>query len=124
MARVAWVFNGYEWPVNPEKDSGWLNEHVSAELNNINATKSVFQFGGMKSSRRKISGWIWGPSASTQYLTMWNWHKNKTTGVLKDHVGVEKRCFFLTFSAEAVIDSVSWSQGRPTYRYEAEIVEA
>ena len=60
MARVAWQFNGYSWPINPEDDSGWIpGELVYSELVPIYKFSSHVQVGGKKSKRRQVRGWIW-----------------------------------------------------------------
>lgn len=121
MARVAWVFDGYAWPVNPEKDTGWLPpEDILNEANNIAATASTFQFGGIKSARRRISGWIWGPFSADHYNRMYQWKLQRKRSTLKDHEGHQKTCFLISFTTERINDPKSWAEGRPTYRYEAE----
>lgn len=122
MARVAWQFAGYSWSVNPEKDSGWVYEHILSEQVPIQATESDIQFGGRKSPRRQISGWIWGESSATQFAQMDNWRKNRTVGILVDHLGNSRSAIMVKFEPEAVQDIQAWNDGRQTWRYTAEFV--
>lgn len=122
MARVAWVFAGYEWPINPEKDSGYVYEHAMSEQVPIQATESDLQFGGRKSPRRQISGWLWGESSAAQYAQMEGWRKNKTVGTLVDHLGNARPAMLIKFEAEAVQDARAWAEGRQTWRYTAEFI--
>jgi hypothetical protein len=121
--RVAWQFNGYSWAVNPESDSGWVYEHVEAENLPINAGRSSFQYGGTKSGRRQISGWLYGPSALDQYNRMKSWHRNRTTATLVDHLGNVSTARFSRFDAKPVVSATEWRQGRSTWQYTAELVE-
>lgn len=123
MSRVAWVFNGYDWPVNPETDTDWVKQHVENELVAINASKSRQQYTGTKSSRRRITGWLFGSSASAQKTQMQNWHSNRTVANLTDHNGQTVRCRLSAFDTEIVPDRIGWQNGRTTWRYTAEFVE-
>lgn len=122
MARVAWSFNGYDWAINPETDSGWRSEDIVYEGNPINSTKSSFQWGGRKSERRTITGWIIGPSGPTQYSNMMAWKENRITSVLTDHIGVTRTARMIKFDAEPVRSVSEWLEGRQTYKYTAEFV--
>jgi hypothetical protein len=124
MARVAWSFNGYSWPINPEEDSTWIKEHIVAETGDVGAENSNIQFGGKKSARRQVSGWIWGPGSTQLLLNMHTWHANKVRANLVDHVGESRRCILLSFSPKPVKDVKEWRQGRQTYQYNAEFIEA
>jgi hypothetical protein len=123
MSRVAWLFNGYAWPVNPEKDSGWTKDDVVGEVNPLQSNISTFQFTGRKSARRQISGWIWGPNSAEQLTKMRDWRINRTKATLRDHTGESKRCYCASLRLEPVQDIASWKSGRQTYRYDAEFVE-
>jgi hypothetical protein len=123
MARVAWVFAGYSWPVNPEKDSGWIKEEVYAERNALNSTVSNIHFTAKKSARRKVSGWLFGESTAAQLTKMQSWKDNRTIGTLVDHVGGSKRCIMISFEAEPIQSVSEWKAGRQTYKYNAEFVE-
>jgi hypothetical protein len=125
MARVAWVFNGYSWPVNPEPDgdSGWVKESVHTEQNPLNASVSSFQFTAEKSARRQVTGWIIGPYAGEQLGRFQAWRSGRTRANLIDHMGVSKRCMLISFSAKTVNNQAEWRQGRSTYKYSAEFVE-
>lgn len=122
MARVPWNFSGYDWAINPEKDSGWTPEHVSSEQVPINAPISSIQFGGTKAARRQIQGWVWGAQGPTQYNNMVSWHRNKTNATLTDHMGNTRRCILIKLEWEWVQDIAEWNEGRQTYKYTAEFV--
>ncbi len=123
MARVAWVFNSYSWAVNPEKDSGFNAEEVEPEAVAIGATKSTFQWGGRKSARRQISGWLYGPNALAQYNLMRGWKNNRTVATLVDHLGNSSTARLAKFDAEPVVSNTEWANGRSTWRYNAEFIE-
>lgn len=122
MARVGWQFAGFDWYVNPEKDSNWVFDHAVSEQVPIQATKSTLQFGGRKSARRQISGWIYGENSAIQYATMEGWRQNKTQGVLVDHLGNSRNAIMIKFEPEAVQDIKAWEEGRQTWRYQAEFI--
>ncbi len=123
MARVPWRFNNYDFDVNPEKDSGFNAEEVEPEAVAIGATKSTFQWGGRKSGRRVISGWLYGPNALTQYNLMRSWKNNRTVATLTDHLGNTATARLVKFDAEPVVSNTEWAQGRSTWHYSAEFVE-
>lgn len=120
--RVAWVFNGYSFPVNPEKDSGFNAEEVEPESVAIGATRSTFQWTGRKSARRTISGWCYGPNALEQYNTMRSWKNNRTIATLTDHLGNSASARLAKFDAEPVVSQTEWAHGRNTWHYTAEFV--
>jgi hypothetical protein len=122
MARTPWQFAGYDFPVNPEEDSDWIYEHLESENIPINATSSNIQFGGRKSARRRISGYIWGPSSATQHAKMQSGRKNKTQGTLVDHLGNSQSAILIKFEPKFVRDAQAWAQGRSTWRYDAEFI--
>lgn len=121
--RVAWSFAGYSWPVNPEKDSGFNAEEVEPEAVAIGATKSTFQWGGRKSARRQISGWLYGAHALEHYNKMRAWKNGRTVGTLTDHLGNSATARLVKFDAEPVVSNTEWAAGRSTWRYNAEFVE-
>lgn len=123
MARVAWEFDGYAFPVNPEKDNGWVYEDVEPETVPIGAQKSTFQFGGRKSGRRQTSGWLYGEKALEQYNKMRNWKLGRTMATLTDHLGNSTTARLAKFDAEIVLSSTEWKAGRNTWRYNAEWIE-
>lgn len=123
MARVAWRFDGYDWPINPEEDSGWTKPDIMSEQNNVNADVSNFQFGGRKSARRQISGWLWGEGSVQLRLNMYNWYANRKKSTLVDHVGDSKKCFITSLTVKSVQDVREWGQGRQTYKYTIEFAE-
>lgn len=123
MARVPWRFNNYDWSINPEKDSGWNYEDVMPESVAIGAGRSTFQYGGTKSGRRQISGWLYGPSALDQYNRMKAWKQARTKSTLVDHLGNVSTARFAKFEAEAVQSATEWKLGRATWRYSAELIE-
>src|SRR5689334_11651810 len=123
MARTPWVFNGYSFPVNPEKDSNWTYEEVQPESVAIGASRSTFQYGGTKSGRRQISGWLYGTDATTQHNTMKSWHRNRTIATLVDHTGAATTARLSKFDAEFVQSNTEWKAGRNTWRYNAEFTE-
>ena len=123
MARTPWVFAGYEWAINPETDSGWVKEHNMAEHSPIEGTRSVLQFAGSKSARRRVTGWIWGILGPTQLTYMRAWRENKTQSTLTDHTGESRDCMLLTFEAEPARSVSELRAGRQTYRYTAEFIE-
>ena len=123
MARVAWVFNGYSWPVNPLTDTDWSVALVEAENVAVGASQSRFQYTGRKSRRRQITGWLYGVHASTQLATMRGWHMNRTVATLVDHMGQSARARLTSFVPEVVPNAAEWLQGRSTWRYTAEFVE-
>lgn len=122
MARVGWEFNGYSWAINPMTDTDWIYEHNITEGVGINAQVSTLQYGGTKSGRRRISGWIWGPNGPTQFSNMRSWQRNRTQATLTDHKGNSVRAMLVKFEPEPTQDSVEWAQGRQTYKYTAEFV--
>jgi hypothetical protein len=122
MARVAWSFASYSFPINPEKDSGWVYDHVMSEQVPIQATESDIQFGGRKSPRRQVSGWIWGSSSSTFFAQFDSWRRNRTQGTLTDHLGNSRSAILVKFEPEAINDPQAWAEGRQTWRYTAEFV--
>lgn len=123
MARVPWQFNGYSWDVNPEKDSGWVYEDVLPETVAIGAPKSSFQFGGRKSGRRQISGYLFGVSSLTQYNIMKSWRLNRTKATLVDHFGNASTARMVKFEAEPIQSAMEWRLGRASWRYNAEFIE-
>lgn len=122
MSRVAWSFSGVEFPINPYEDSGWIWEHVSTEDVPIQATKSTLQFGGRKSPRRQVKGYIWGSICAGWKSQLENWRKDKTNGTLVDHLGDSQSAVLMKFEPELVNDPQEWVNGRQTYRYVAEFV--
>ncbi len=122
MSRVAWSFSSYSFPVNPEKDSGWVYEHIMGEQVPIQGTSSNIQFGGRKSPRRQISGWIWGETSNTFFAQFDNWRKNRVQGTLTDHLGNSRTAILIKFEPEAVQDIQAWNDGRQTWRYNAEFI--
>lgn len=123
MSRVPWQFLGYEWAINPEKDSGFTFEDVQPESVGIGASKSTFQYGGTKSGRRQISGWLYGVSALDQYNRMRSWKRNRTQGTLIDHLGNSTTARLSKFDAEIIQSNTEWKLGRSTWRYNAEFTE-
>lgn len=121
--RVAWQFANYNFPVNPFDDSNWIFDHAMSEQVPIQGTKSTIQFGGRKSARRTIKGWIYGENSAVQYATMEGWRQNKTQGTLIDHLGNSRNAIMIKFEPEAVQDIKAWEDGRQTWRYSAEFVE-
>lgn len=123
MARVPWVFDGYEWPINPQEDSGWKKDRVAPEQNNIGSRISVFQLNAEKSARRQINGFIWGPLGGQLMANLIQWRDTSKRATLRDHTGMEKNCFLFALEFKAVKDAAEWRQGRQTYTYTAEFVE-
>lgn len=123
MARTAWIFNSYSWPVNPEKDTGWNAEEVEPEAVAINATRSTFQWGGRKSGRRQISGWLYGANALEQYNQMRSWKNNRVVATLTDHLGNSATARLAKFDAELTPSATEWAHGRSTWHYNAEFIE-
>ncbi len=122
MARVAWKFNNQDFAINPDEDSGWSSQEVNAENLPINATESVIQWGGRKSARRIVSGWLWGPTASAQKSMMQTWKNNRIISNLIDHTGESMKCLVVNFTAKPVLSQSEWRHGRQTYRYELEFI--
>lgn len=122
MARTGWQFDSYTWAVNPEKDSGWVYEHAMSENLPIGASNSSLQFSAIKSGRRQISGWIWGPNAQDQYNRMRAWQLGLTTSNLIDHRGESKKAIMIKFEPELVQSVSEWQAGRQTWRYNAEFI--
>lgn len=123
MARVPWRFNNYNFAVNPEKDSGWTWEDVMPESVGIGAGRSTFQYGGTKSGRRQISGWLVGADALDQYTRMRAWKAQRTKAVLIDHLGASTTARVSKFDAEIVPNISEWRLGRATWRYNLEFTE-
>lgn len=123
MSRVAWVFAGYSWPINPEKDSGWVKEEVYSEQHPLNSTVSNLHFTAKKSARRKVSGWLFGETSAAQLTKMQYWKDNRTVGTLVDHNNSSKRCMLISFAPEPVQSVSEWKAGRATFKYEAEFIE-
>lgn len=121
--RVSWIFAGYQWAINPEKDSGFIYEDIMPESVGIGASRSTFQYGGTKSGRRQISGWLYGINALDQYNRMKGWKQSRIKGVLVDHLGYSATVRFSKFDAETILSATEWKLGRATWRYNAEIVE-
>jgi hypothetical protein len=123
MARIPWRFNNYDFPVNPEKDGGWVYEDVQPETVGIGAPRSTFQYGGTKSGRRQISGWLYGVNAGEQYNTMRAWKRSRVKATLIDHLGAATTARLSKFDAELVVSNTEWALGRSTWRYNAEFIE-
>lgn len=123
MTRVAWEFNGYAWPVNPNTDSGWSSEEILAESNPVNASRSTLQFGGTKSARRQVSGWLFGLHAQEQFNRMSSWKSSKVRSLLKDHTGSTRAARLIKFDAKPSLSVSEWRSGRNTYEYTAEFIE-
>jgi len=121
--RVPWKFGDYEWAVNPEKDGSWVYEDVMPESVGIGAPRSTFQYGGTKSGRRQISGWLYGDSALDQYNRMRGWKASRIKATLVDHLGNSTTARLSKFEAEAVQSNTEWKLGRATWRYNAEFTE-
>lgn len=123
MSRTAWIFSGYSFPVNPEKDNGFVYEDVFPETVPIGASRSSIQYGGTKSGRRQISGWIVGLHSLEHYNKMKEWKRNRTKGTLIDHFGNSTTARLTKFDAEYIHSNAEWLAGRPTWRYNAEFTE-
>lgn len=122
--RVAWQFNGWKWAINPETDSGWTAEEIMAEQNAINDRRSNIQFGGTKSARRQIHGWIIGPNGPVQLQKMQSWKANRTQATLRDHMGASRKAILLRFDLEFINSVTEWNAGRQAYKYNAEFIAA
>lgn len=122
MSRVAWQFNNYSWPVNPETDTGWVTEVVYVEHNPLQATHSVWQSLTRKSPRRKISGWIFGAQGALFKQQLEQWHRQRVVAILKDHLNDQRKAFFLSLSFSLVPSYSEWKQGRAVWRYDAELI--
>lgn len=122
MARVAWSFNSQNFAINPDEDSGWTAAESFAENLPIGATQSSMQWGGRKSGRRTVSGWLWGPETAAQKTMMQGWKNNRTIANLIDHTGESVKAMVINFNAKPVLSQSEWKQGRQTYRYEIEFV--
>jgi hypothetical protein len=120
--RTPWVFNNYQFPVNPEEDSGWVYETIINDRVPIGGLRSRIQHGGVKSPRRQISGWMIGGEAQTFYNNMSNWIRNRVISNLVDHNGVTRQSILIEFRPQAVLSPVEWSKGRPVYRYNATFI--
>lgn len=120
--RTPWNFDNYDFPVNPDDDSGWTTEPLLSEKNAIAATKSRFQFNGLKSSRRQTQGYFFGPSALTQRSTFETWLRSRTQANLTDHLGVTRKAMLVHFEAKPVQDVHAYQLGRATFRFTAEWV--
>ena len=123
MSRTPWQFAGYSWAINPEKDSGFVYEDVMPESVGIGAARSTFQYGGTKSGRRQISGWLYGVNALDQYNRMKGWKQARTKATLIDHLGNSTTARFSKFDAEIIPSATEWRLGRSTWRYNAELIE-
>ncbi len=122
MAKISWEFDNYVFPLNPSQDSGWIPDVILSEQNPINANYSKFQRGGMKSSRRQISGYFYGVKAEEQAQKFRQWLSAGTIAVLKDHIGLERRAMLVKISIRPVQDVGALNKGRNTYQYDAEFV--
>lgn len=122
MARVAWQFNGYSWAVNPDDDSGWKADEANSENLPIGSTNSSIQWGGRKSARRQISGFIWGPAGGTQRTNMESWKNNRVISNLIDHTGATQKAQLVMLEIRPVQDYLEWRANRQTYRYNAEFL--
>src|SRR6185369_5463823 len=120
--RVAWQFNSYSWAINPDEDSGWKADESNAENLPIGSTSSSIQWGGRKSARRQISGFIWVPSGDTQRVNMESWKTNRTVSTLIDHTGASQKAQLVSLEMKPVQDHKEWLQNRQTYRYNAEFI--
>lgn len=124
MARVAWNFASYDWPINPEGDSGWVpGELVLSEIVPIDVYQSSIQIGGQKSARRRITGWIWGPESAVHYSKFREWYNNGIDASLTDHLGETRTARLIRFEADAVRDVHAFKAGRQTWKYTAEFIE-
>ena len=117
--RVAWVFDGYQFPINPEEDSGWVFEPVVSNKVPINASRSHIQIGGVRSATRQISGWIAGPGANTQYANMSRWVRDRVVSTLTDHMGNSRRAILIDFKPQTVRSVQDWVNNRQAYKYTA-----
>lgn len=121
--RTAWRFDNYDWPINPEKDSSFTFEDVMPESVAIGASRSTFQYGGTKSGRRQISGWLYGPKALEQYNKMRGWKAARTKATLIDHLGNSVTARISKFDAEIIQSATEWRLGRSTWRYNCEFTQ-
>jgi len=120
--RIAWQFGDYQWPVNPNEDSNWTYDPVLGESVPINSSNSKFQYGGMKSPRRQVQGWLWGPQALDQYYTMLGWLRSQTQATLTDHIGQSRKAQLVKFEAKPVNDVGAFRRGEVTMQYTAEFI--
>lgn len=120
MSRTPWQFDGYDFPTNPDDDSGWTTEVIYSEKNGINATGSRLQFGALKSPRRQISGYFFGLKAVEQHDKFQTWLTNRTQATLVDHMGISRRAVLVKFDAKVLPDVRAYKDGRATFRFTAE----
>jgi len=121
--RTPWRFNGVNWSINPEQASDWTYDRVEPETVGIGASRSTFQYGGRKSGRRTISGWLYGVNAAAQYNLMKSWYRNGTIATLVDHTGASTTARPSKFEPEFVVSNTEWAAGRSTWKYRAEFIE-
>lgn len=119
-ARVPWSFDGYNFSVNPYEDSGWMSELVIAENLPINARLSTIQLGGVRSRRRRISGYIIGTKGPELYSKLDGWLRAFKQSTLRDHLGTSSKAMLVSFQPELIMDHKAWQAGRQSYRYQAE----
>lgn len=122
MGRVAWSFNGYSFPINPEKSSGFVKDPLLAERVPIQANKSNIQRGGLKSGRIVVSGMLFGENSDSMKNMFDYWLENGTVGDLVDHQGIRVTAMLVKFDPETVRDIKAWKCGRQTWSYSAEFV--
>lgn len=121
--RIPWVFDGYEFPVNPAEDSGWTKETSIAESNAIRSTSSTFHWTGTKSARRTVSGYFFGPSSSLQRGRFKTWYEQRKQALLTDHTGESRKAQMISFTCQPVRDVRSVRTGAFTWQYTAEFIE-
>ncbi len=120
--RTPWRFNNYDFPTNPDDDSGWTTEPILSEKNAIASNASRFQMNGLKSSRRQIQGYFWGIKAIEQYNAFQGWLRNHTQAALTDHLGITRKAMLVRFEGKPVQDVRAYKEGRATFRFTAEFV--
>lgn len=117
-----WSFAGYTFPTNPENDTGFNKEVIYAENVPIQSNSSSIQVGGKKSSRRQISGMLFGPYSAQHLAKFEEWLENSTVSTLRDHLGRTNRAMLVSFDKEAVFNVKDIQCGRQSWRYNAEFI--
>jgi len=119
---MRWSFAGYNFPVNPENDTGFNKQVVYAENVPIHAENSSIQVGGKQSGRRQVSGMLFGPYSAQHLAKFEEWLDNHTVATLRDHLGSTNKAMLISFDKEAVFNIKDIQCGRQSWRYNAEFI--
>ncbi len=117
MAVTKWSLGGNTFDWNPADDTGWVSEVVMSEHVPPNATKSVIQYGGKKSSVRTAKGVTKSSTLRNALDAL-----QGSTVAFSDHFGAANTVFVKKFSSDMVRDVTNLPPGG-TFSYTLELVK-